>query len=159
MRAIIQRVYQAEVSVVTEPADDRSAGSELAGKIERGLLVYLGVGHDDGPEDLDYVANKIRHLRVFHDHAGKMNLDVVEAGGHVLVVSNFTLLGDARKGRRPAFTAAAEPDTARKLYEQLCDRLREFGLDVQTGRFRQTMAVRAVNDGPINILIDSKRQF
>ena len=115
------------------------------------------VGDDE--TDATYVAEKIRHLRVFQDAAGKMNLDVAVAGGAVMVVSNFTLLGDARKGRRPAFTAAADPMIANDLYEKVCERLREAGLEVRTGRFRETMAVEAVNDGPINILVDSRRQF
>ncbi|MCG8407205.1 MAG: D-aminoacyl-tRNA deacylase [Phycisphaerales bacterium] len=158
MRAVIQRVLEASVSVVSE-ADRHEPIDEMVGSIESGLLVYVGIGQDDETDDVNAMATKIRHLRIFHDDAGKMNLDVMEAGGAVLVISNFTLLGDARKGRRPAFTAAAPPDRANELYRQLCEQLRASGLEVQTGRFRHTMAVRATNDGPINILIDTKRQF
>ena len=149
MRAVVQRISRATVTVA----------GEAVGRIAHGLLVYVGIGDDDGAEDVEHVANKIRYLRIFEDDDGKMNRDVVEAGGAVLIVSNFTLLGDTRKGRRPAFAAAAEPATANKLYEQLCARLRALGLDVQTGRFRERMAVESINDGPINILVDSKRLF
>ncbi len=149
MRAVIQRVSRARVTI----------DGEDVGAIGPGLLAYVGVTEGDDETDGAYVADKIRHLRVFKDAAGKMNLDVAAAGGAVLVVSNFTLLGDARKGRRPAFTAAADPTIANELYEKLCDRLREAGLEVQTGRFQEMMAVEAVNDGPINILVDSRRQF
>jgi len=146
MRVVIQRVSRAQVEV----------DGQVVGRVERGLLVYLGVGRDDGPDDLEYIARKIRAVRVFPDPAGKMNLDVVQAGGDVLVVSNFTLLADVSKGRRPAFVAAADPARAEPMYEQLCARLREAGLGVQTGRFGASMSVVATNDGPINIVLDSK---
>ncbi len=149
MRAVIQRVSRARVTI----------GGEDVGAIGPGLLAYVGVAEGDDEADGAYIADKIRHLRVFKDAAGKMNLDVAAVGGAVLVVSNFTLLGDARKGRRPAFTAAAEPTIANDLYEKLCDRLRAAGIEVRTGRFQEMMAVEAVNDGPINILVDSRRQF
>jgi D-tyrosyl-tRNA(Tyr) deacylase len=147
MRAIVQRVSRAEVRI--------DGGG--VGRIERGLLVYVGVADGDEPEDVDYIAEKVRHLRVFSDADGKMNLDVSQAGGAVLVVSNFTLLADARKGRRPDFTAAAAAAMAQALYDLLCERLIQLGLTVQRGRFQTMMSVEAVNDGPINILLDSKR--
>ncbi len=149
MGAVIQRVSRARVTI---------DGEEVGG-IGPGLLAYVGVAEGDDEADGAYIVGKIRYLRVFPDAAGKMNLDVAAAGGSVLVVSNFTLLGDARKGRRPAFTGAADPAIANSLYETLCGQLREAGLDVQTGRFQKTMAVEAVNEGPINILVDSRRGF
>jgi len=149
MRAIVQRVSHAAVTVQ----------GEVVGKIDRGLLVYAGVATGDGPEDVDYIANKVRHLRIFEDDADKMNLDVAQSGESVLVISNFTLLADARQGRRPAFTRAAEPDAADELYEQLCEKLRQLGLTVETGRFGAMMSVAAANNGPVNILLDSKRAF
>ncbi|MBN2560540.1 MAG: D-tyrosyl-tRNA(Tyr) deacylase [Phycisphaerae bacterium] len=149
MRAIVQRVGHVAVTV----------DGEVVGRIDRGLLVYVGVGADDGPDDVDYVAGKIRHLRIFPDDAAKMNLDVAKVGGQVLVVSNFTLQADIRQGRRPAFTQAADPAVAEELYVRLCDRLRELGLKVETGLFGAIMSVEAANDGPINILVDSKRGF
>ena len=149
MRAVIQRVRRAGVTV----------GDEVVGRIDRGLLVYLGVAEGDGEQDLKYIADKVRYIRIFRDDQGKLNRDVVQAEGAVLVVSNFTLLGDVRKGRRPAFTASAAPDAANELYERLCTHLRSFDLEVRTGRFREMMAVEAVNDGPINVLVDSKRLF
>ncbi|MBK8269777.1 MAG: D-tyrosyl-tRNA(Tyr) deacylase [Planctomycetes bacterium] len=147
MRAIVQRVSRASVSI----------DGATVGQIDRGLLVYVGVGHGDGNDDVAYIAGKIRHLRIFEDEAGKMNLDVVDVGGRVLLISNFTLYGDARKGRRPAFIEAAAPDVAVRLYEDVCEQVRNLGVDVETGRFQQTMAVESINDGPINLLIDSRK--
>jgi len=147
MRAVIQRVSRGQVE----------ADGQIVGQVGRGLLVYLGVGREDGPDDLAYIVRKIHALRIFPDSSGKMNLDVVQAGGGVLVISNFTLYGDVSKGRRPAFAAAADPAVAEPMYEQLCARLRDAGIDVQTGRFGAKMSVVATNDGPINILVDSKR--
>ncbi len=149
MRAIVQRISTGRVTV-----DER-----VVGEIDHGLLVYVGVGEGDDQQDVDYLADKIRHLRIFRDDADKMNLDVSQAGGAVLVVSNFTLLADVRKGRRPAFTGAAEPQTADRLYTQLCDKLRTLGVAVVPGQFGAMMFVEATNDGPINILLDSKRLF
>jgi D-aminoacyl-tRNA deacylase len=149
MRAIVQRVSHAEVSV---------EGQEV-GRIDRGLLVYLGVGEDDRREDVDYLADKIRYLRIFSDAEGKMNLDVSQVGGAVLIISNFTLLADARKGRRPAFIRAADPSAANALYELLSEKLSASGVVVKKGQFRAMMSVAAVNDGPINIMLDSKRLF
>ena len=149
MRAVIQRVSSASVTV-----DGR-----VTGAIARGLLVLAGVGSQDGPADVEYAAAKIRDLRIFPDGAGKMNRDVGEAGGAVLLVSQFTLFGDARNGRRPSFIEAAPPELARALYEDLARALRGRGLHVETGEFRAHMDVALVNDGPVTILIDSKRTF
>ncbi len=149
MRAVVQRVLQAGVDV---------DGARI-GEIGPGLLVYLGVGRDDSDADLAYMVNKIRNLRVFNDADGKMNLNVEQIGGSCLVVSAFTTQGDARKGHRPAYSAAAEPELAETLYDQFCDQLRATGLTVATGRFRAEMAVDSVNDGPICVLIDSNKTF
>lgn len=149
MRAVVQRVSEASVE----------AGGQTCGAIAGGLLVFLGVDRADDASDVTYLANKLAHLRIFPDKDGRMNRDVLESGGSVLVVSNFTLLGDARKGRRPAFVSAADPDYANELYEQFCAALRTFDLPVATGRFRTTMNVHSVNDGPVTILLDSKRAF
>ncbi|MFO0973391.1 MAG: D-aminoacyl-tRNA deacylase [Phycisphaerae bacterium] len=148
MRAIVQRVRSAAVDVA----------GECVGRIGPGMLVYLGVAGDDSETDADFLADKVRHLRIFPDAAGKMNLDVAEAGGAVLVVSNFTLLADCRAGRRPAFDAAARPELADRLYQHFCAALRR-SIAVETGQFRAMMQVSAVNDGPINVLLDSKRAF
>ncbi|HKQ50542.1 MAG TPA: D-aminoacyl-tRNA deacylase [Phycisphaerae bacterium] len=146
MRAIVQRVSNASVEIA----------GEVVARIDRGLLVYLGVAADDVPKDAEQLATKIAHLRIFEDDARKMNRDVADVGGEILVVSNFTLLADTRQGRRPSFIAAAKPDTADPLYQLLCQKLRDFGRSVQTGRFREYMAVRSTNDGPINILLDTR---
>ncbi len=148
MRSIVQRVHSASVEIA----------GEVVGRIEKGLLVYVGVAADDTPADAEQLASKIAHLRIFEDDAGKMNLDVSSVGGSILVVSNFTLLADTRQGRRPTFTAAAKPDAADALYQAVCEKLRILGLPVQTGRFREYMAVNSINDGPINILLDTKNQ-
>lgn len=146
MRAVIQRVASGSVQV----------GEEIVGKIGPGLLVYIGIGPADGSADANELANKIRFLRIFPDQAGKMNLDVVQAGGSVLLVSNFTLFADISQGRRPAFTGAAAPDMAEGLYQEVVSRLRETGLVVESGRFGAMMMVRSENAGPINILFDSR---
>lgn len=148
MRAIVQRVSRAGVRV----------GDRVAGEIGHGLLVYVGVAVGDDESDAAYLADKIQHLRIFRDDADKMNRDVIQAGGGVLVVSNFSLLADVRQGRRPGFDAAAEPGLAQRLYDRLCDELRK-AVPVATGEFRALMAVESVNDGPINILLDSRRLF
>lgn len=132
---------------------------EEIGRIDHGLVALVGVEAGDSPADLEYVASKIRDVRIFADDQGRMNRSVVDAGGAVLVVSQFTLLGDARKGRRPAFDRAAPPDTARDLYEQLILRLRQDGLHVAAGQFQSHMHVELVNDGPVTILLDSRRTF
>lgn len=147
MRAVVQRVTSARVRV----------GDRVTGAIERGLLVLLGIGREDGPGDVQYVAAKIRDIRIFEGEAGKpMDRSVVDIGGAVLVVSQFTLYGDVRKGRRPSFDAAAAPETARTLYEDLVRELRAVPLPVATGEFQAMMRVELVNDGPVTILIDSK---
>lgn len=149
MRAVVQRVSSASVRV----------GERVTGSIDRGLLVLLGVGSQDGPDDVEYVAGKVRDLRIFPDDGGKMNRDVGEAGGAVLLVSQFTLFGDARNGRRPSFAAAAPPELAQALYDATARALRERGLRVETGEFRAHMDVSLVNDGPVTILLDSSKQF
>lgn len=131
----------------------------LSGAIERGLLVLLGVGSQDGPADVEYVAGKIADLRIFADDEGKMNRSVGDVQGAVLLVSQFTLFGDVRNGRRPSFATAAPPELARSLYEASAAALRERGLHVETGEFRAHMAVSLVNDGPVTILLDSTKQF
>jgi len=149
MRAVVQRVSRAEVRV-----EGRATGS-----VGRGLVVLLGVGREDGEEDARLLADKVAALRIFEDGAGKMNLAVGEAGGGLLVVSQFTLLGDVRKGNRPSFTEAAPPEAANALYERFCGLLREKGLAVGTGVFRARMEVELVNVGPVTILLDSRRLF
>jgi len=149
VRAVVQRVSRAEVRV-----DGRATGS-----IGRGLAVLLGVAREDGEDDARLLADKIAALRVFEDAAGKMNLALAEVAGGVLVVSQFTLLGDARKGNRPSFVEAAAPQAANALYERFCALVREKGLPVATGVFRATMEVELVNDGPVTILLDSRRLF
>jgi len=149
VRAVIQRVSAAQVTV----------GPRLVGRIDRGILLLVGVEKGDGPDDVAFIAGKTRDLRIFPDEGGRMNRSVAEAGGAVLVVSQFTLCGDARKGRRPSFDAAAPPEGARALYEDLVERLRADGLQVETGEFQAMMAVSLVNDGPVTLLLDSRRRF
>lgn len=149
MRAVVQRVLRASVTV----------DGAVCAAIEAGLLVLVGVASGDGPADLDYVASKVAELRVFADEAGKMNRSVIDTGGAVLVVSQFTLLGDVRRGRRPAFDAAETPERARELYEAFVARLRARGLTVATGQFQAHMQVALVNDGPVTLLVDSRREF
>jgi D-tyrosyl-tRNA(Tyr) deacylase len=149
MRAVVQRVSRAAVRVE----------GAVTGEVERGLLVLLGVGRDDGDEDARWMADKLAQLRVFEDDDGKMNRSVADVKGGLVVVSQFTLFGDARKGNRPGFTDAAPPDVANPLYERTCALLREKGLPVGTGVFRAHMDVELVNDGPITILLDSKKLF
>ncbi len=149
MRAVVQRVSRASVSV---------AGS-TTGAIETGLLVLLGVGQDDQASDADYLAEKIVGLRIFEDAEEKMNRSVVDVGGAVLAVSQFTLYGDVKRGKRPSFDAAARPEQARELYECFVNRIRELGVRCETGVFQAMMQVELVNSGPVTILIDSKKQF
>ena len=149
MRAVVQRVSRASVRVE----------GEVVGRIDGGLVVLVGVADGDGPADIDYTASKIRDLRIFGDADGKMNRSVAEVGGAVLVVSQFTLLGDVRRGRRPGFDQAATPDAARATYEALVATLHGFGLPVATGVFQAHMEVDLVNDGPVTILLDSRRLF
>jgi D-aminoacyl-tRNA deacylase len=149
MRAVVQRVTRAQVTV----------DEEIVGKIGRGLLVLLGVAHADSEGDADYLADKIAGLRIFEDENGKMNLDTAAIGGGILVVSQFTLYGDVRRGKRPSFDAAAPPERARQLYEYFVERIRATGLPCQTGRFQEMMQVELVNDGPVTILLDSAKTF
>lgn len=149
MRTVIQRVTRASVRV-----DD-----EVIGAIAHGLVALVGVAAGDGPADLDYTASKIAELRIFPDAQGRMNRSVRDVDGAILAISQFTLLGDVRKGRRPAFDAAAPADVARALYETLIARLRAQGLRVECGRFQAHMAVELINDGPVTILLDSRRTF
>jgi D-tyrosyl-tRNA(Tyr) deacylase len=149
MRAVVQRVCDASVLVE----------GEAVGVAKSGLLVYLGVATDDTMDDAAYLAEKVRYLRCFPDEAKPLNRDVVEAGGTVLVVSAFTTMADARKGRRPAFTAAAEPELAERLYLAFCQELAALGVGVEKGRFRAHMDVVSTNDGPICILLDSRKLF
>lgn len=149
MRAVVQRVTRAQVSV----------GGEIVGKIGRGLLVLLGVGKSDMTADADYLVSKILWLRVFEDESGKMNLSLTEIRGEVLAVSQFTLYGDARKGRRPSFDQAAPPQLANELYEYFVKKIRDAGFVCQTGRFQAMMNVELVNEGPVTILLDSGRAF
>ncbi len=146
MRAVIQRVKSAEVYVE----------GRLAGKIAAGLLVFLGVGKGDGETDLAYLASKVPDLRIFEDDTGKFNLSLRDVGGGLLVVSQFTLFGDCSRGRRPSFTAAEEPGTAKSLYERFVSRLKEGGIPVETGEFQAKMEVHLVNDGPVTLLLDSR---
>jgi D-tyrosyl-tRNA(Tyr) deacylase len=136
-----------------------TVAERVTGQIDAGLLVLLGVEHGDGPADLQYIATKIRDLRIFADEEGKMNRSVLDIQGGVLVVSQFTLAGDARNGRRPSFASAAPPQIARSLYEEVVRELKVSGLRVETGEFQAMMQVSLVNDGPVTILLDSKKTF
>ena len=149
MRAVVQRVTSARVTVA-----DR-----VTGEIGAGLLVLLGVDQGDGPADVHYIAAKVRDLRIFSDDAGKMNLSVLDRQGGVLVVSQFTLSGDARNGRRPSFASAAPPQIAKALYEDVVRELTAGGVRVETGEFQALMQVALVNDGPVTILLDSRKTF
>jgi D-tyrosyl-tRNA(Tyr) deacylase len=153
MRAVVQRVASASVAV-----PDGTTSRET-GRIGPGLLVLLGVETGDGPADVHYIASKIRELRIFPDADQKMNLSVADVGGAVLIVSQFTLAGDCRKGRRPSFDAAATPDLARPLYETVVSDLRASGLTLATGEFQAKMQVALVNDGPVTLLLDSRKRF
>ncbi|MBI4887152.1 MAG: D-tyrosyl-tRNA(Tyr) deacylase [Acidobacteria bacterium] len=164
MRAVVQRVSRARVRV-GDPSGPLGAGpstprgtGRVVGEIGRGLLVLVGIGRDDGPDDVAYLAGKIRDARLFESDNGKsMDRSVLEIGGAVLVVSQFTLYGDLRKGRRPSFDAAAPPQMARPLYEDLVRELRAVPLPVATGEFQAMMEVELVNDGPVTVVIDSRR--
>ena len=149
MRAVVQRVTRASVKV----------DGETVGQIEKGLLVLLGVAQDDTEADADYLADKIVGMRVFEDADEKMNLAVTEVGGAILAVSQFTLYGDMRRGRRPSFDAAARPEQARKLYEYFVEKIRAAGVRCETGKFQAMMEVELVNDGPVTILMDSRKSF
>ena len=145
----MQRVSRASVKV----------GNELTGEVGRGLLVLLGVSREDTEADADYLAEKIAGLRIFEDDGGKMNLGVMDVGGAVLAVSQFTLFGDVRRGKRPSFDEAARPERARELYEYFVGQVRGLGLRCETGRFQEMMEVELINSGPVTILVDSKKGF
>lgn len=147
MRAVIQRVKSAEVYV-----DGR-----LSGKIGSGLLVFVGMARGDGEDDISYLISKLPDLRIFEDSSGKFNLSLQEINGEILVVSQFTLYGDCRKGRRPSFTEAEEPTVAKSLYDRLIFKLRERGVPVETGEFQAKMEVHLINDGPVTLLLDSRK--
>ena len=149
MRAVVQRVSRASVKV----------NGERTANIGEGLLVLLGVAQDDTDADASYLAQKVAGLRVFEDTEGKMNRSVTDIGGAVLAVSQFTLLGDVRKGKRPSFDAAARPERARALYEHFVERIRAAGLRCETGRFQEMMEVQLINRGPVTILLDSRKLF
>ena len=149
MRAVVQRVTRAQVTV----------NGEVVGRIGRGLVVLLGVGDADTESDADYMADKIVGLRIFDDDNGKMNLAVLDISGEALVVSQFTLYGDVRRGKRPSFDAAAPPQRARELYEYFVKRIRATGIACETGRFQEMMQIELVNDGPVTVLLDSAKTF
>ena len=149
MRAVVQRVKESRVEV----------GGRIVGQIGKGFLVLLGVAQGDVEQDCSYLADKIVNLRVFPDNNGQMNLSLLDTGGEILVVSQFTLLGDCRKGRRPNFANAAKPPEAQRLYEKFIQMLRSKGIQVKTGQFQQMMEVYLVNDGPVTLLLDSKKAF
>ncbi|HEY3416377.1 MAG TPA: D-aminoacyl-tRNA deacylase [Armatimonadota bacterium] len=149
MRAVVQRVSQAQVRVA----------GEVVGEVGMGFLVLLGVGQGDTEADADYLAEKIANLRIFEDAEGKMNLSLLDVQGGALVISQFTLYGDARRGRRPSFSDAAPPEEANRLYEYFCEWLAGHGLPVSRGVFQAMMSVSLVNKGPVTLLVDSKKVF
>jgi D-tyrosyl-tRNA(Tyr) deacylase len=149
MRFVCQRVLRAKVEV----------NSQTVGRIEKGLLVYLSVGKDDTIKDAEFVAEKLVNLRIFPDDAGKMNRSLLDVGGAILLVSNFTLHGDCRKGRRPGFDAAAQPQLAEQLYEKVAGLITEHGVPVEKGVFGEYMHVTSTNDGPVTFILDSSRLF
>lgn len=149
MRAVVQRVRTARVTV----------DGVIVGEIGAGLLAYIGVTRDDGPDDVRYIASKIVEMRIFEDEAGKLNQALSSVGGRVLAVSQFTLYGDCRRGRRPSFDQAAPADIGRLLFEDVVREMRTLGASVETGRFQAHMLVSSENDGPVTIILDSRRQF
>ena len=149
MRAVIQRVKSASVTVE----------GRVVSEIREGLLVFLGVAQEDTLADIDYMANKIANLRIFEDDQGRMNLSILDIGGEALVVSQFTLYGDCRKGRRPSFIAAARPEKADPLYQEFMDKISQLGVPVKAGIFQAMMDVELINDGPVTMLLDSNKLF
>ena len=149
MRAVIQRVKSASVTVE----------GEVVSEIRKGLLVFLGVAQEDTPADVNYMASKITNLRIFEDDEGRMNLSILDVGGEALVVSQFTLCGDCRKGRRPSFIAAARPEKADPLYQAFMDEISRLGVPVKAGIFQAMMDVELINDGPVTMMLDSNKLF
>jgi D-aminoacyl-tRNA deacylase len=149
VRAVVQRVLEARVYV-----EER-----IAGEIGTGILIFVGVGRDDNLEDARALAEKIVHLRIFPDTFGTMNHSVLDVGGGILVISQFTLWGDCRKGRRPSYTSAAPPDQAKVLYKAFVDDMRQYTASVETGQFQEMMQVHLINDGPVTLLLDSRKAF
>ncbi|WP_448375575.1 D-aminoacyl-tRNA deacylase [Fervidobacterium sp.] len=149
MRAVVQRVSKASVSV----------DSEVVGKISNGIVVLLGVGKDDNEEDVRYLADKIVNLRIFEDADGKMNLSLLDIKGEALIISQFTLYGDCRRGRRPSYSDSASPEVAKTLYEKFIDSVKHYGIHVETGIFAADMLVEIHNNGPVTLLLDSKKVF
>lgn len=149
MRAVVQKVSSSKVTV----------DGEIVGQIKQGLMVLLGVTHDDTSKDVDYMVDKVTNLRIFEDGEGKMNLSLKDIDGEVLAVSQFTLYGDARKGRRPSFSAAARPEVANPLYNEFVEKIKKQGINVGTGRFGAHMMVDLINDGPVTILLESRKEF
>lgn len=154
MRAVVQRVKKASVKI-----QNTSDGDYINGEIDKGLLIFLGITHEDNDKDLDYIADKISGLRIFEDEQGKMNLSIDDINGEILLISQFTLYGDCRKGRRPGFTDAARPEIAIPLYEKMIDTLKLKGIKVEVGIFGADMLVDIQNDGPVTILLDSSKLF
>jgi len=146
MRAVVQRVKGSSVKV----------DGDIVGKIDAGLLVLLGIAKEDTIQDIDYLADKIINLRIFEDEKSKMNKSLLDSGGEMLVVSQFTLLGDCSKGRRPSFTDAADPEKANQLYEKFVEKIRSYGIKVETGVFRAMMDVALINDGPVTLIVENK---
>lgn len=149
MRAVVQKVASSKVTV----------DNEITGEINKGLLVLLGVTHDDTSKDVDYMVEKITNLRIFEDENEKMNLSLKDVGGEILAVSQFTLYGDCRRGRRPSFSDAARPEVANPLYEEFVKKVKDQGINVGTGKFGAHMMVDLINDGPVTILLESRKEF
>lgn len=149
MRSVIQRVHRAEVSV----------DGHRVGQIEKGIVVLLGIGAKDGEKEIAWMVDKISNLRIFADHQGKMNLSLLDIDGEMLIISQFTLYGDCRKGRRPGYSAAAPPETAEPLYRKFIEKVRQFGIHSATGEFGAMMEVTLSNDGPVTLLLDSEKKF
>lgn len=149
MRAVVQRVTYSKVTV----------DSVIQGEIQKGLNVLLGIGQDDSEKDIEYLAEKIINLRVFEDSNGKMNLSLRDVNGELLIISQFTLYGDARKGKRPSYDKAARPEVAEAMYNKFVDYCKQYNIKVQTGKFQAMMMVEIQNDGPVTLLIDSKKEF
>lgn len=149
MRAVVQRVTEASVGVE----------GKVVGQIGKGLLIFLGIGKDDGKKDIDYLVDKTTGLRIFQDKDDKMNLSVKDIGGELLIVSQFTLYGDVRKGKRPSFTNSAHPELGEKYYQEFIEKVRNLGINVESGVFGADMKISLINDGPVTIMIDSKKTF